>query len=118
MAGRLLAGVDRAHRPHAASGRWCPPSLDLGIALDNSRLDQTYNTPALATMFLLDQQLRWLNGRGGWPGRANAAVDPRRSVYGWAESSAYATPFVAEAAQRSPVVATIDLDAATVDAGY
>ncbi|MGI9120948.1 MAG: phosphoserine transaminase [Acidimicrobiales bacterium] len=100
----------------AASGRWSPPSLDLGIALANSRLDQTYNTPALATLFLLDQQLSWLNGNGGleWSGarcRRSAAT-----LYGWTEARDWATPFVAEPDQRSPVIGTIDLDTSIIDA--
>ncbi len=109
------AALERIGRLRA-SGRWCPPSLDLGIALDNSRLDQTYNTPALATMFLLDEQLRWLNGQGGLEWSAQRCHRSAGIVYGWAEASYYATPFVADPAQRSPVVATIDLDAGAVDA--
>jgi phosphoserine aminotransferase len=100
-----------------APARWCPPSLDLGIALDNSRLDQTYNTPALATVFLLDQQLQWLNGNGGLGWSSSRCRRSADTVYSWAEASEYATPFVAEPAQRSPVVATIDLDVTAVDAG-
>jgi phosphoserine aminotransferase len=97
-----------------ASGRWTPASLDLSIALDNARLDQTYNTPALATLFLLDQQLQWMLAQGGltWAGersRQSASI-----LYGWAEGSVYATPFVAEPAMRSSVVGTVDL--AGVDA--
>jgi phosphoserine aminotransferase len=102
-----------------ASGRWMPASLDLSIALDNARLDQTHNTPALATLFLLDQQLQWILAHGGltW---ANARCRQSSSIlYEWAEASVYATPFVAEPAMRSPVVGTIDLagvDADTVSA--
>ena len=97
-----------------ASGRWTPASLDLSIALDNARLDQTYNTPALATLFLLDQQLQWMLAQGGltWAGersRQSASI-----LYSWAEASVYATPFVAEPAMRSSVVGTVDL--AGVDA--
>jgi phosphoserine aminotransferase len=101
----------------AGSGRWRPASLDLVIALDNSRLDQTYNTPALATLFLLDQQLQWLNGQGGLAWSAERCGRSAATIYGWAEASDYASPFVAEAAQRSPVVATIDLEDSAVDAG-
>ncbi len=100
-----------------ASGRWCPPSLDLGIALDNSRLDQTYNTPALTTLFLLDRQLAWLNGNGGLTWSAERCRRSSSIVYDWAAASDYATPFVADPAQRSPVVTTIDLAAEVVDAG-
>jgi phosphoserine aminotransferase len=94
----------------AATKRWTPASLDLSIALENSRLDQTYNTPALATLFLLDQQLQWMLAMGGlaW---ATSRVEASSSVlYKWAEASSYATPFVTDPAQRSPVVGTIDLE--------
>jgi phosphoserine aminotransferase len=103
------AAVDRIERV-AASGRYIPPSIDLKIALDNSRLDQTYNTPALATLFLLADQVEWMLAGGGL---AAMAARSRRSadvLYGWAEASSYATPFVADPADRSPVVGTIDLD--------
>jgi phosphoserine aminotransferase len=109
------AAVERAERIRA-SGRWAPASLSLPMALESSRLDQTYNTPALATLFLLAQQIDWMLDGGGldWAARrseASAAV-----LYGWAEASPYASPFVADRAQRSPVVGTIDL-APEVDAG-
>ena len=93
-----------------ASGRWCPASLDLTIALENSRLDQTYNTPALATLFLLDQQLQWMNGSGGLEFAASRSDESASLLYGWAEKASYASPFVADPAQRSAVVGTIDLD--------
>ena len=109
------AAVDRIGSLRSP-GRWCPPSLDLGIALDNSRADQTYNTPALATLFLVDQQLRWLNGNGGLEWAAARCGRSAAALYGWAEASDHASPFVADPAQRSPVVGTIDLDA-SVDAG-
>lgn len=102
------AGVARIESL-AKSGRWCPAFLDLGIALDNSRLDQTYNTPALSTLFLLDQQLQWFNDQGGldWSvGRSEASA---QILYSWAETREWAAPFVAEPAQRSNVVGTIDL---------
>jgi phosphoserine aminotransferase len=103
------AAIERIERL-AASDRWQPPSLDLGIALENSRKDQTYNTPALATIFLAVQQIEWFNGNGGlaWAaGRSRRSAD---ALYGWAEASTYATPFVTDAALRSPVVGTIDLE--------
>jgi phosphoserine aminotransferase len=109
------AAVERIERI-AASGRWVPASLDLLIALENSRKDQTYNTPALATIFLLDQQLRWFNGQGGLEWAAGRSDTSAAILYGWAEASAYATPFVTEPAERSPVVGTIDLDD-SIDAG-
>ena len=88
-----------------------PPTLDLSIALENSRLDQTYNTPALATIFLLDHQLQWMLGqRRAWSSRPAAATPPAGIIYGWAEAHPHATPFVADAVARSHVTATIDFD--------
>jgi phosphoserine aminotransferase len=104
----------------SAGDRWVPAFLDLGIAVDNSRKDQTYNTPALATIFLAVQQIEWLLHNGGLPFAAGRCDRSAQILYGWAESREYATPFVADPAIRSPVVATIDLDdaipAATVSA--
>jgi phosphoserine aminotransferase len=94
----------------AASGRWVPASLDLKIALDNSRLDQTYNTPALATLFLLNQQVQWMLSHGGLAWCVERSRKSAGFMYGWAEAAPYATPFVTDPALRSSVVATIDLD--------
>jgi phosphoserine aminotransferase len=99
----------------AATGRYIPSSLDLGIALDNSRKDQTYNTPAVATLFLLAEQLDWLNGNGGLGFAVHRTSDSSTRLYTWAEKSPYATPFVAEPSVRSLVVGTIDFDS-SVDA--
>ncbi len=91
------------------SDRWRPASLDLQIALDNSTKNQTYNTPAVATLVMLDAQLRWMNEGGGLDfaaGRSDASAD---TLYSWADASDFATPFVADPAQRSHVVGTIDL---------
>ena len=96
----------------AASGRWTPAFLDLKVALDNSRLDQTYNTPALATIFLLAHQVEWINDHGGLEWSATRCDQSAEILYGWAESSTVATPFVAKPDERSHVVATIDFDAA------
>ncbi|MGH9187973.1 MAG: phosphoserine transaminase [Acidimicrobiales bacterium] len=118
LAAASPAAVERIERL-AASDRWVPPFLDLGIALDNSRKDQTYNTPALATIFLATQQVEWINSNGGLPWAAARCGRSAEIIYGWASASPFATPFVAEPTQRSPVVATIDLegvDAATVSA--
>ena len=109
------AAVERIERI-AASDRWVPASLDLGIALENSRKDQTYNTPALATIFLANQQVDWINQQGGLHWAASRCDRSAEAIYGWAETSTYATPFVQDPAQRSHVVATIDLDEAVVDA--
>jgi phosphoserine aminotransferase len=109
------AAVERIERI-AASGRWVPASLDLKIALDNSRKDQTYNTPALATVFLAVQQVDWINQNGGLEWSASRCDRSAAAIYGWAEASSFATPFVKDPGQRSPVVATIDLDESVADA--
>ncbi|HEY3239761.1 MAG TPA: phosphoserine transaminase, partial [Acidimicrobiia bacterium] len=105
------AGVERIERL-AASGRWAPPSLSLLLALENSRQDQTYNTPALATLFLLAHQVEWILGHGGLEWAAQRSEESSRILYRWAEGHPLASPFVAEPARRSPVVVTIDLDPA------
>lgn len=107
------AAIERAGE--LAAQRWVPPSLDLTTALDNSRKDQTYNTPALATLWLLAHQVEWLLERGGLAWAAERTADSARRLYGWAERTPYTTPFVADPAHRSPVVGTVDL-ADTVDA--
>ena len=98
-----------------ASGRWIPGFLDLSIAVDNSSKDQTYNTPAVATLFLLADQIRWLLDLGGLSGAVARTQESSNRLYGWAEQSSFATPFVADPSQRSLVVGTIDFDA-SVDA--
>jgi phosphoserine aminotransferase len=105
------AAVERIERI-AASDRWVPAFLDLGIALDNSRKDQTYNTPALATIFLAVQQVEWILHNGGLGFATGRCDRSAEIIYGWADRSEYATPFVTDPALRSHVVATIDLDAA------
>ena len=103
------AAIEKIERL-SASGRWTPAFLDLKLAVDNSRKDQTYNTPALATIFLTVQQVDWLNGNGGleWAaGRSDRSAD---ILYGWAEASDIAEPFVTDTSARSRVVATIDFD--------
>jgi phosphoserine aminotransferase len=103
------AAVERVERIDA-SGRWIPESLSLRAALTNSRLDQTLNTPAIATLFLLDDQLDWLLGQGGLKFAAARTADSADRIYGWADGSEYAVPFVTETAYRSPVVATVDFE--------
>jgi phosphoserine aminotransferase len=104
----------------AASERWIPESLSLATALENSRKDQTYNTPAVATLFLLADQLDWMLGLGGLDGCVKRTRANSGHLYGWARDSAFATPFVADPAKRSLVVGTIDfadeVDAAAVAA--
>jgi phosphoserine aminotransferase len=92
------------------SGRWIPDFLDLQTAIDNSRLDQTYNTPALATIFLMAEQVDWFNANGGLPWCAARTAESSGVIYDWAQASPVATPFVSDPAQRSTVVTTIDLD--------
>ena len=94
----------------AASGRWVPAFLDLKIALDNSRLDQTYNTPALATILLMAEQIDWFNEQGGMAWTTARTAASGAALYGWAEASPVATPYVVDPALRSNVVGTIDFD--------
>ncbi|MEV0397425.1 phosphoserine transaminase [Polymorphospora rubra] len=100
------------------SGRYIPAFLDLVTAIDNSRLEQTYNTPALATIFLAAEQTDWMNAQGGLSWAAKRTAESAATVYGWAERSSVATPFVTDPGLRSNVVATIDfaegVDAAAV----
>jgi len=98
-----------------ASGRWVPASYDLTIAVDNSRLDQTYNTPALATIFMMAEQVDWMNAQGGLDWAVGRTHDSSDRLYGWAEKTPYTSPFVTDPAMRSQVVGTIDFDA-SVDA--
>ncbi len=98
----------------AATDRYIPAFFDLPTVLDNSRKDQTYNTPALATIFLAAQQIEWINGNGGLEWAAMRCDRSASAIYELAEASSYATPFVSDPGDRSHVVATIDLD--TVDA--
>ena len=101
------AAVRRVADVHQ-TGRWVPAFSDLQIAIDNSRLDQTYNTPALATLFLLAEQLDWFNGQGGLAWATARTADSSHRLYTWAEKSDFAAPFVADPGQRSAVVGTID----------
>ena len=102
------AAAERIAR--VTSERWVPGSIDLKIALDNSRLDQTYNTPALATLHLLASQVAWFNENGGLEFSASRCDRSAEALYGWADRSDFATPFVQAADERSHVVATIDFD--------
>ena len=111
------AAIERAERIHA-SGRHVPEFFSLPTAIDNSRKNQTYNTPALATLFLLNEQLEWLNGQGGLDFAVRRTATSARTLYGWAEGVKFADPFVTDPAQRSQVIGTIDftdeVDAAAV----
>ena len=105
-------------RVASLSTRWTPPFLDLQTAIDNSRLDQTYNTPALATLIMLAEQVEWMNARGGLDWCVDRTADSSQRLYSWAERTSYTTPFVSDPALRSQVVGTIDIsdvvDAAAV----
>jgi phosphoserine aminotransferase len=109
------AAVERTGRI-AASGRPIPAMLSLATAIERSRADQTLNTPALATLFLLAEQLDWLHAHGGLAWAVKRCEESAGIVYGWAERSGHAAPFVTDPAMRSHTVATIDLDP-SVDAG-
>jgi phosphoserine aminotransferase len=108
------AAVERAGQL-AATQRWVPPSLDLGTAIANSAKDQTYNTPSIATLFLMAEQLDWVHAHGGLDFAVRRCGDSAGRLYRWAEASPVTRPFVADPQHRSPVVATIDFDPA-VDA--
>jgi phosphoserine aminotransferase len=94
----------------AATGRWVPASYDLGIALDNSTKDQTYNTPSLATILLMAEQLDWMNEQGGLEWCVRRTADSSSRLYSWAHRSDYASPYVQDPAMRSQVICTIDID--------
>jgi phosphoserine aminotransferase len=110
------AAVTRIEQLDGAGDRWQPAFLSLQTALENSRKEQTYNTPALATLLLLEDQLGWMLGNGGLEWCVRRTVDSSGRLYRWAEASEYATPFVADPAKRSLVVGTIDFDEQKVDA--
>jgi phosphoserine aminotransferase len=100
-----------------ASDRWIPEFLSLQTALENSIKDQTYNTPAVATLFLLAEQIRWMLEGGGLPWCIARTRDSSQHLYGWAESHTHASPFVGDPGKRSLVVGTIDFDEAIDAAG-
>jgi phosphoserine aminotransferase len=101
------AAIERAHEIKA-TGRYIPQFFDLVTAIEQSRLEQTYNTPALATVFLAAEQLDWMNKQGGLAWAVKRSAESAAVLYGWADRSAYATPFVTDPALRSNAVATID----------
>jgi len=105
------AALDRAAEI-AASDRHIPAFFDLPTAIDNSRKNQTYNTPSLATLFLMAEQLDWMNAHGGLSGMVERTTASSDALYGWAEKTPYTTPYVADPDHRSLVVGTIDFDEA------
>jgi phosphoserine aminotransferase len=109
------AAQERIAQVGARTDRWIPESLSLTTALDNSLKDQTYNTPALGTLILLNAQIEWMNENGGLDFAVGRTTESSSALYDWAQASEYATPFVADPAKRSLVVGTIDFEDA-VDA--
>ncbi|MHB1234761.1 MAG: phosphoserine transaminase [Microbacteriaceae bacterium] len=106
------AAIERVERI-AAGDRYIPEFLSLKNALDNSRLHQTLNTPALSTLLLLQNQVDWINGNGGLAWASARTAESSSALYAWATAVPYATPFVADPEHRSPVVVTIDFDEST-----
>jgi phosphoserine aminotransferase len=100
-----------------ASGRFVPAFLDLTVAIDNSTKNQTYNTPAVATLFLMAEQIDWLNGHGGLEWAVERTTDSSSRLYRWADAMPYASPYVADPSARSLVIGTVDFDE-TVDAAF
>ncbi len=109
------AALDRAAEI-ATSGRYIPPFFDLPTAIDNSQKNQTYNTPSLATLFLMAEQLDWMLAEGGLPGMVARTTASSDALYGWAERTAYTTPYVTDPSHRSLVIGTIDFED-SIDAG-
>jgi phosphoserine aminotransferase len=108
------AAIERIERI-AGSGRYIPEFLSLKNAVDNSRLEQTLNTPALSTLVLLEEQVSWINGNGGLAWASARTAESSGALYDWAERTSYTTPFVTDPSHRSQVVVTIDFDE-TIDA--
>jgi phosphoserine aminotransferase len=106
MSPRALARAEEI----AGGDRYIPPFFDLPTAIDNSSKNQTYNTPSVATLFLMAEQLDWMNEQGGLKGMVERTTASSDALYGWAERTSYTTPYVAEPADRSLVIGTIDFD--------
>ena len=103
------AAIERTERIKA-SGRWVPAFFDLATCIEQSRLDQTYNTPSLATLFMLAEQVDWMNAQGGLDWAVGRTAESSGRLYTWADKAPYAVPFVTDPAQRSYVVGTIDFE--------
>ncbi|CAA9362472.1 MAG: Phosphoserine aminotransferase [uncultured Nocardioidaceae bacterium] len=106
MSPRALARAEEI----AATDRWVPAFFDLPTAIDNSKKNQTYNTPSVATLFLMAEQLDWMNGQGGLDAMVARTTASSDALYGWAEKTEYTTPYVANPDERSLVIGTIDFD--------
>ena len=103
------AAIERIESIHA-SGRFIPAFLDLQTAVENSRKNQTYNTPAVGTLLMLADQVKWMNDNGGLDGMVKRTSANAEALYGWAENHELATPYVKDPAKRSLVVGTVDFD--------
>ena len=110
MSPAALSRLDEIAASSAGADRWVPDFLSLPTALENSRKDQTYNTPAIVTLLLLADQLDWMLGQGGLDAMVARTTASSTHLYEWAERHPHATPFVADPAKRSLVVGTIDFD--------
>ncbi len=106
----LMSPAALARAEELAKDRWVPAFFDLPTAIDNSRKNQTYNTPSVATLFLMAEQLDWMNGHGGLDGMVARTTASSDALYGWAEKTSYTTPYVANPDERSLVIGTVDLD--------
>ena len=106
MSPRALARVEEI----AATDRFVPAFFDLPTAIDNSAKNQTYNTPSVATLFLMAEQLDWMNSQGGLAGMVERTTASSDALYGWAEKTSYTTPYVTDPAHRSLVIGTVDFD--------
>ena len=95
---------------HHAAGALVAEARHLDLAITNSRLNQTYNTPSVATLFLMAEQLDWMNGEGGLAAMVERTTASSDALYGWAEKTTYTTPYVADPDHRSLVIGTIDFD--------
>lgn len=109
LAAMSPAAIERIEKINA-SDRFIPAFLNLQTAVDNSRKNQTYNTPAVGTLLMLENQVQWMNENGGLAGMVERTTANSSALYSWAEARPEATPFVAEPAKRSLVVGTIDFD--------
>jgi phosphoserine aminotransferase len=106
----IMSPAALARAEELAGQRWVPAFFDLPTAIDNSRKNQTYNTPAVATLFLMAEQLDWMNAQGGLAGMVERTTASSQALYGWAERTSYTTPYVVDPEHRSLVIGTIDLD--------
>ncbi|MDO4610517.1 phosphoserine transaminase [Corynebacterium sp.] len=118
LAAMSPAAIERIAKLKADENRFIPAFLDLQTAVDNSRKNQTYNTPAVGTLLMLDDQVKWMNANGGLDGMVARTTESSSALYEWADARPEATPFVSDPAKRSLVVGTIDfaddVDAAAI----